>query len=350
MASKKVSAPAESNDSFAAQYRAIEQRIAQTGTVRAITFSSFAPGSEPGLVMRSDAGEMEAGVEVNRIAVNFFDTFGVRILTGRNFTSADAAPLARSVIVSRAFEQAMPQGVAVLGTRIRLAPASESAQAISGFADDWHQIVGIVEDFPAPPPGAEPPDAKVYRAITPGDASALVVALHVRASDMEPWTTRLREIAAGLDPTLQLTQVTPMDLPLREGRRNARLLAGVLATMALSVLLLSAAGIYAMTSFAVTQRRREIGIRLALGAGARMILWTIFSRSAAQLLLGAVLGTAVALFLNQAADGSMLDNSATLAITAVVLLITIAGLLAALGPARQGLRIAPTEALRNASR
>ncbi|MDQ3346590.1 MAG: hypothetical protein M3545_01340, partial [Acidobacteriota bacterium] len=169
-------------------------------------------------------------------------------------------------------------------------------------------------------------------------------------ADMEPWMARLRHIAADLDPTLQLTNVTPMDVPLREGQRNARLVAAVLATMALSVLLLSAAGIYAMTSFAVTQRRREIGIRLALGAGARRILWTIFSRSAAQLLLGAALGTGVALFLNHAADGTLLKNHATVVITAVVLLITVAGLLAALGPARQGLRIEPTEALRDPSR
>ncbi|MDQ3420920.1 MAG: hypothetical protein M3541_19475, partial [Acidobacteriota bacterium] len=165
-----------------------------------------------------------------------------------------------------------------------------------------------------------------------------------------PWLTRLRHIAADLDPTLQLTNVTPMDAVFRANQRNARLLAGVMATMALSVLLLSAAGIYAMMSFAVTQRRREIGIRLALGAGARRILWTIFSRSAAQLLLGAALGTGIALFLNHATDGTLLKNHATVVITAVVLLITVAGLLAALGPARQGLRIEPTEALRDPSR
>jgi hypothetical protein len=254
------------------------------------------------------------------------------------------------VIVSRSFEQAMPNGAAVLGARIRLPTDDEQAYAVSGLTDEWYQIVGIVEDFPANPPAAASPDLKVYRAITPEAASSLVLALHVHAADVDSWLTRLRHVAADLDPTLQLTNVTPMDVPLRDGQRNARLAAGVLATMALSVLLLSAAGIYAMTSFAVLQRRREIGIRLALGAGARKILWTIFSRSAAQLLLGAALGTAVALLLNHAADGSMLKGHATVVITAVVLLITVAGLLAGLGPARQGLRIEPTEALRDPSR
>ena len=340
----------QSNESFARRYRAIEARIAATGTVRAITFSSFVPGAEPGVMVRSDAGAAESGVEVNRVAVNFFDTFGARILAGRNFTNADASPQGRSVIVSRSFAQGMPPGAAVLGSRIQLATNPEWARAMSGLGDDWYQIVGIVEDFPAPPPGGEPPDAKVYRAITPDAASSLVLALHVHAADMEPWTAQLRQIAANLDPTLQLTNVTSMDAQFRQDQRNARLLAAVLATMALSVLLLSAAGIYAMMSFAVTQRRREIGIRLALGAGARRILWTIFSRSAAQLVLGAALGTGVALLLNHAADGELLENYAAIVMPAVVLLIIVAGLLAALGPARQGLRIEPTEALRDPSR
>ncbi len=61
----------------------------------------------------------------------------------------------------------------------------------------------------------------------------------------------------------------------------------VFAGVTIRVLLLTAAGIYAMMSFAVTQRRREIGIRLALGAGARTILWTMFSRAAAQVFAGA---------------------------------------------------------------
>lgn len=343
-------APVQSSESFGRQYRAIEQRITETGTVRAITFSSFAPGSEPDVVVRSDVGATDVSVEVNRVAVNFFDTFGARILTGRNFMNADAAPQGQSVIVSRSFAQAMPHGAAVLGSRIRLAANDESVRASSGLGDDWYQIVGIVDDFPAPAPGTESPDLKVYRAITPDATTALVLALHVHAADVEPWVTRLRQIAANLDPTLQLTQVRSMDALFRENQQNARLLAGVLATMALSVLLLSAAGIYAMMSFAVTQRRREIGIRLALGAGARRILWTIFSRAAAQLLLGAALGTGVALLLNHAADGTLLENYAAVVLPAVVLLITVAGLIAALGPARQGLRIEPTEALRDPSR
>ena len=329
------------------RFRELERRIADSGALRAMTFSSFAPGFEAGAAVRSEIGEPHARVRVNRIAVNFFDTFRVPILTGRGFISADAAPEARAVIVSRSFAESVLDGVAVLGARLRPATDAAEVQAITGLADDWYQIVGIVEDFPSPESGTAESKAKVYTAATPDALPALTLALQVHAADVEPWGTRLRHIAADVDPVLQVKNVMPLDTLLRQHQGNVRLLAGVFVAMMLSVVLLSAAGIYAMTAFAVTQRRREIGIRLALGAGARRILWTMFSRVAAQLLAGAGLGTGVAILLNSATGGALMKEHATTATAVVVVLMTTVGILAAFGPARQGLRIPPTEALRD---
>jgi putative ABC transport system permease protein len=337
---------AEAPSLVARRYREMEQRIAETGTIRASTFSSFAPGFEPSAFVRSEIGATEANVRVNRVAVNFFETFQVSLLTGRSFISADAAPDARAVIVNRSFAQVVQDGAAVLGSRIRLVAADDGTQAITGGTDDWYQIVGVVEDFPAPTSGGATPEPRVYRAITPEATHALTMALHLYGSDTERWGTRLRQMAAELDPALLVRNVTPMDDLLRQHQRSMRLLAGVFAAMTLSVLLLSAAGVYAMMAFSVTERRREIGIRLALGAGAQRVLWTLFARAAAQLLAGAGLGTAVAVILDRATDGALLSGNAAMATTGVVLLMTIVGLLAALGPARQGLRIEPAEALR----
>ncbi len=185
---------------FARRYREMERRIADSGTVRASTFSSFAPGFEPSALIRSDIGTIEANARVNRVAVNFFDTFQVSILTGRNFTSADAAPEARAVIVNRSFADVVSNDAAVLGSRIRLVTAGAGAQAITGLRDDWHQIVGIVENFPAPTSGEATAAPKVYRAITPEATHALTMALHVHAAGMEAWGTRLRQMAGDLDP------------------------------------------------------------------------------------------------------------------------------------------------------
>jgi ABC-type antimicrobial peptide transport system permease subunit len=327
---------------FAQRYREMEQRIAGIGTVRASTFSAFAPGFEFSAVVRSDIGINDANVDVNRVAANFFDTYGVPILTGRDFVSADAAPGTRVVIVNRSFAQLVSNGAAVLGSRIRLANGGTGAQTITGLSEDWYEIVGIVENFPVPTSGPE-----VYRAITPETTQVLTMSLHLRSGDTEPWGARLPQMAADLDPTLQVTNVNRMGELLGQQQRIARLIAGVFAAMTLSVLLLSAAGIYAMTSFSVSQRRREIGIRLALGAGGQKILWAMFGRVGAQLLAGAGLGTAIAVLINRAVSGGSLSDDAAMAMLAVVLLMTVVGFLAALGPARQGLRIDPTEALRH---
>jgi ABC-type antimicrobial peptide transport system permease subunit len=113
-----------------------------------------------------------------------------------------------------------------------------------------------------------------------------------------------------------------------------------------SVLLLSAAGIHALMSFTVNQRRREIGIRVALGAPARRILTSVLTRATRQLALGVGIGLAAAVALDQASGGVLLDGTAVLLVPATAVFMLAVGLLAAAGPARRGLRVQPTEALR----
>jgi ABC-type antimicrobial peptide transport system permease subunit len=112
-----------------------------------------------------------------------------------------------------------------------------------------------------------------------------------------------------------------------------------------SVLLLSAAGIYAMMSFTVARRRREIGIRSALGADPRRILSGVFMRAAAQLGIGAAVGLGLAVSLDIATGGWVMGGQAILLPIVVAIVMTV-GLLAAFGPARRGLAVQPVEALR----
>ena len=110
--------------------------------------------------------------------------------------------------------------------------------------------------------------------------------------------------------------------------------------------LLSSAGIYALMSFTVSQRRRESGIRMALGADRKRIVASIFSRAMGQLAVGAVVGIASGAALEQASGENLLRGNAAVVLPVVALLMMMVGLLAAFGPARRGLRIEPTEALR----
>jgi ABC-type lipoprotein release transport system permease subunit len=156
----------------------------------------------------------------------------------------------------------------------------------------------------------------------------------------------VERLVVAVDPGLRLVQAAPMTEernPIRTGMRLAAIGVGLVL---LSVLLLCTAGVFALMSFNVTQRRREIGIRVALGAGPRRVLATVMARSAKQLSIGVAIGGAVvALLPSISVDGLPVERDPRLVILLGALMLGV-GLAAAVGPVRHGLRIQPTEALR----
>ena len=119
-----------------------------------------------------------------------------------------------------------------------------------------------------------------------------------------------------------------------------------IAIAMMSVVILSAAGIYALMAFTVARRRKEIGIRTALGADPSQILRSIFSRALLQLGSGAALGMCGAIGLELLLEGETFRGNGAVILPIVAVVMTLVGLGAALGPARRGLQIHPTEALR----
>ncbi|MGE3508169.1 MAG: FtsX-like permease family protein [Vicinamibacterales bacterium] len=227
-----------------------------------------------------------------RVAPNFFSAFEVPVSIGRGLTaadaSADAAGTTSGVLVSRGLVSQVFGGANPLGRRIRHVGRSREALA-------------------------------------------------------DP----LREIAAAVDPSVLLLDVSTTDIALRQAQGMMRLIGVSLTLVTVSVVLLSSAGIYSLISFKVTRRRREIGIRAALGADRNRILASIFSRVAAQLGAGAVVGGIAAVGLASILEGDMVRNYRAMLLPLVVLLLTTIGMIAAIGPVRQGLRIQPVEALRD---
>jgi ABC-type antimicrobial peptide transport system permease subunit len=167
----------------------------------------------------------------------------------------------------------------------------------------------------------------------------------MRGNDPSQLSSRLRDLTAALDPTLRLRIVTFSERK-RQAQIGSRLMVLGSSLVILSALLLSAAGIYAMMSFTVSQRRKEIGIRAALGADAGQLLRSIFTKVALQLAAGVVVGTVLALMINWASEGEMLGSLGRALLPVTAALMTIVGLFATIGPARRGLRIQPNEALR----
>jgi putative ABC transport system permease protein len=133
---------------------------------------------------------------------------------------------------------------------------------------------------------------------------------------------------------------------LWESHLPMRLISATLAAVTLSALILSSAGLYALMSVIVTRRRREIGIRIALGADRRRVLTGIFSRAALQIAAGIALGIGIAAIGLRLGGGEMQGFNGLLVLPAVALFMLAVGVVAAFGPARRGLAIQPSAVLK----
>jgi hypothetical protein len=282
-------------------------------------------------------------VRVLNVDTSYFGLFEVPVIAGRTFTAADAAldPRERPVVVNRSFVTDVLGGRDPIGRRVR-------NRSYDDTESPWHVVVGVVEDFPASvqEPG-QTSRARMFRPAPPGEfGEGDLLTVRLRAQTPEAFAPTLRRLAASVDAMLQLSSLQSLDATYREYAQVGARVALVIALITGSVLLLSAAGIHALMSFTVNQRRREIGIRAALGAPARRILAGVLTRATRQLALGVGIGLAAAVGLDLASGGVLLQGTGLLLVPATAAFMLVVGLLAAAGPARRGLRVEPTEALR----
>ena len=216
--------------------------------------------------------------------------------------------------------------------------ASETAGASA-----WYEIIGVVADLQTNPLDPKLLEPVLYHPLPLTGSVAGGVVIRVSGTTTQRSAARLRELMAAIDPAARLSVFSLVEL-YRQANVALRLVAIAIVLVTTSVLLLSAAGIYALMSFTVSQRRKEIGIRAALGADSRRLLGGVLSRAAVQIAAGASIGIAAA-FAIQTASGEMNRETAAV-LTTVALLSLLTGLAASLGPARRALGIQPTEALK----
>lgn len=356
-------AGAEADDQLAAaRYRAsaneLLRRLESEPALAGVAFASRFPGDEayarievePSIAGPTSGPDTEPEPvtvvgRINQVDTDFFDVLGVQVLEGRGFLESDARDESNPVIVDRVFADEVLGGLHVLGRRVRRISRRTGAEPGQVDAGPWLRVVGVVPDIAVKRDFDPGEDARVYEPVASADAP---VPLHLMLRAKDPGANaagRLRDVAAQLDPALQLGPLRTAAEIEREAEQGLRYVAWSIAAVTVSVLLLSAAGVYAMMSFTVARRRREIGIRAALGASPRRVLGGIFARASAQLGAGVLAGLVLAAALDRLA-GDVLGDRVRLLLPAVAALMVGVGLLAALGPARRGLAVQPTEALR----
>ena len=281
-------------------------------------------------------------VRVVGVDTGYFNLFGVRVLAGRGFEATDAllSRAERPVIVNRTFVTEVIGGGDPIGRRVRYVEEGDIVMP-------WHTIAGVIDDFPAgvKSPG-EASTRAMYHLTMPWERSIAKLTIRLRGVSPEMFAPTLRRVATSVDPMLHLSGVETLDASYREDTTEAARLALVIMLITGSVLLLSAAGIHALMSFTVNQRRREIGIRSALGASARLILRSVLARAVRQLALVVGLGLTIAVGLDVVAGGVLMDGGGLLLVPVTAVFMLVVGIIAAVGPARRGLRVQPTEALR----
>jgi putative ABC transport system permease protein len=340
---------------FESRYRMLADRLMAEPGVLGVTYANRLPLMDhPARMMEMDAGPAAPrdpnwpdGYRVGTAIVDprFFDVLGTPVIRGRSLTSIDAVPSPTAVLVNESFVKRVLGGRNPIGRQLRFLAAESQPVTPDGKPGPWLEIVGVVPDLGISGTEFDPKVARVYAATQPKYLGGARLAVHVRG-DPQRFAPRLREIAASVDPALRVADPLPvsrlLDTEVDFLAFFVRLLAGVSAV----ALLLSLAGVYAVTAFAVAKRTREIGVRVALGARPRQIIVTVFKRPFIQMTSGVGVGAIVVATLAAWGDSRIaLKDLGVPASFAVV--VGVICLLACIVPARRALGIQPTEALKD---
>ena len=337
---------------FANRQRELARRLLADPGILGVAAALRPPGEEPWVFV--DIEGRDAPTEAingrlpgfparfNQVDASFFETYQVPTLIGRGFAEGDVAAEPHAVIVNRNFADTITPGGNALGRRFRYVRAMDGEWRHGPEPDRWYEVVGVVGNLPVTT------DARVaYHPAAPGQIHPANLQVRLRGSP-DGLGERLRDVAASVDSALHVDEVRTLAEIYRDHRFGDNLGAITIGAVTGSVLLLSAAGLYALMAFTVAQRRREIGIRSALGAQPGQLLAAVFRRAFWQIGAGAAVGMLAAYLVGRYVP---IEQVGGLPIPGVLpgaaVFMLLVGVLASLGPARRGLRIDPTEALRS---
>jgi putative ABC transport system permease protein len=290
----------------------------------------------------SDDEQNALTLQIRLVTPDYFKTMGIAIPRGRAFLPTDRTGTGPVVILNetaakRVWKEVDPLGHELrIGTRLGLG-GEQAGGAVVGIAADVREFGPTV---PAPP--------TMYLAYAQWPISYLTVVAKSRgdaASLIEP----IRVVLRDLDPDVPMYAVRSMDQLVSNAIAQPRLYLVLIASFAGTAMLLAAIGLYGVLAYAVGQRTREIGIRLALGAKRAEVLRMVISQAGRLAVTGVVIGLGLALLATRALRSQLFEIAPTDAITYVTVAVSllIVSMLASWIPARRASRIDPLAALRH---
>jgi predicted permease len=273
----------------------------------------------------------------NGVARGFFSTMGMTLLSGRDIADTDTAQSTKVAVVNESFARYFFGEADPLGRRFGFGRGPRDVV-----------IVGVVTDGKASSLREQP----LRRVYVPYTQSADLgwVTFYVRtALPPEGFSSRIRELVSHVDESLPVSGLKTMEAQIRESLFVERLVAALSISFGIVATLLAALGLYGLMSYAVALRTREIGIRVALGAERREVLFMVLKEVLALTLLGVAVGLPSGYALGRLVESELYGLSArdplTIAIATASLLA--AGILAGCLPALRASRVDPMVALRS---
>ena len=271
------------------------------------------------------------------VSPGYFSTMGIPLLRGREFTPADRAGAPPVAIVNDAFVSYFFKNEDPLGRRF----------AFGRDKDKTIEIVGVVRGSKYEGVTEQKVPREVYVPFQQQEAGQMVVYARTSSDPKILFGAVQREIAA-LDPALPVTNLRTMEEQVDQNLSAQRLMASLSAFFGILATLLAAIGLYGVMAYMVTRRTREIGIRLALGAGRANLLGLVMREVAILTVAGVAVAVPVALALSRYVRAQLYGVAPTDAwsiLAASAVLIAVA-LLAGYIPAERATRVSPTTALR----
>ncbi|HEY6402809.1 MAG TPA: ABC transporter permease [Blastocatellia bacterium] len=341
------SAKYKNDDQRKAFYQRLEERLASLPGVEGVALANSQPvwgyysSSSVAIEGRPDPppGQFPECL-MEQVSLRYFDTLGLRLLSGRAFNSADLTGGAKVVIINETMARRFWPNENPIGKRIGGSDPNDR---------NWKEIIGVVNEVGYPGTLSEPYTR--LQAFYPMAQNVWEgVNIFLRSSTTETaLTSAIRGAVAELDPDVPANQILPARALVDRGMGSVSLLGHLLGAFAALGLTLAAIGIYGVISYSVVQRTGEIGIRMALGAQTLDVLRLVLGKGARLILIGALIGFggayAVARFLAWAIPTLPTRDPATMAVIALTLVAV--ALAACYLPARRAAKVDPMVALRH---